>query len=87
MNYSQIAELLRAAGQGQTQPFMQNGASWNGNAYEEAKGRASSFYLMAEVFEKVGMLDSGDIKGCICPPTSEQTCKNQFCPRQSQAIK
>ena len=20
-------------------------------------------------------------QGCICPPTSEQTCKNPFCPR------
>jgi hypothetical protein len=19
--------------------------------------------------------------GCICPPTSEQTCRNPFCPR------
>lgn len=22
-------------------------------------------------------------RGCICPPTSEQTCKADFCPRQS----
>jgi hypothetical protein len=21
------------------------------------------------------------VQGCICPPTSEQTCKNPFCPR------
>ena len=20
-------------------------------------------------------------QGCICPPTSEQTCRNPFCPR------
>ena len=20
--------------------------------------------------------------GCICPPTSEQTCESQFCPRK-----
>lgn len=24
--------------------------------------------------------------GCICPPTSEQTCKGQFCPRKPLAI-
>lgn len=23
-------------------------------------------------------------QGCICPPTSEQTCQNDECPRQSQ---
>lgn len=22
-------------------------------------------------------------KGCICQPTSEQTCQNEFCPRKS----
>ena len=22
------------------------------------------------------------MKGCICPPTSEQTCKNLLCPRK-----
>lgn len=21
------------------------------------------------------------VQGCICPPTSEQTCRNTFCPR------
>ena len=21
-------------------------------------------------------------QGCICPPTSEQTCQNPFCPRK-----
>lgn len=21
--------------------------------------------------------------GCICPPTSEQTCENPYCPRQN----
>ena len=21
--------------------------------------------------------------GCICPPTSEQTCENQLCPRKA----
>lgn len=24
--------------------------------------------------------------GCICPPTSEQTCKSPFCPRQPLAV-
>ena len=22
-------------------------------------------------------------RGCICPPTSEQTCQSQFCPRKA----
>lgn len=22
--------------------------------------------------------------GCICPPTSEQTCRNELCPRKSR---
>ena len=22
-------------------------------------------------------------QGCICPPTSEQTCENPYCPRQN----
>ena len=22
-------------------------------------------------------------QGCICPPTSEQTCQNQLCPRKA----
>ena len=22
-------------------------------------------------------------KGCICPPTAEQTCENQLCPRKA----
>lgn len=25
---------------------------------------------------------SADANGCICPPTSERTCKNPKCPRQ-----
>lgn len=24
-------------------------------------------------------------RGCICPPTSEQTCKANFCPRKSSS--
>lgn len=24
-------------------------------------------------------------QGCICPPTSEQTCMNEYCPRKSKA--
>ncbi len=24
--------------------------------------------------------------GCICPPTSEQTCQNPVCPRQCPAV-
>lgn len=22
--------------------------------------------------------------GCVCPPTSEQTCMNEYCPRKSK---
>jgi len=25
----------------------------------------------------------GPARGCICPPTSEQTCQSQFCPRKA----
>lgn len=25
-------------------------------------------------------------QGCICPPTSEQTCQNQYCPRKPVLI-
>ena len=24
--------------------------------------------------------------GCICPPTSEQTCNGQFCPRRNHLV-
>ena len=25
----------------------------------------------------------GPIMGCVCPPTSEQTCQNPLCPRKN----
>ena len=25
-------------------------------------------------------------QGCICPPTSEQTCMNPMCPRKPQGV-
>ena len=24
--------------------------------------------------------------GCVCPPTSEQTCQNESCPRKTQFV-
>lgn len=26
---------------------------------------------------------TGEPRGCVCPPTSEQTCMSQFCPRKA----
>ena len=85
MKYQEIAELMRAAGQGQIEPFMRNGASWSGNAYEEARGRASSFTLMAVVFEKLALAESENHFGCICPPGANKDCQNPLCPRKAPA--
>jgi len=30
--------------------------------------------------------DFGPLRGCICPPTSEQTCHSPLCPRQGVKI-
>jgi hypothetical protein len=36
---------------------------------------------MEELRQKAASQSAG-AQGCICPPTSERTCKNPKCPRQ-----
>ena len=53
--------------------------------YERMLGRSSE---AAQTYTR-GKLYYGDEPlqsappGCICPPTSEQTCQNQLCPRKA----
>lgn len=39
---------------------------------------------------RTGALEAAEIRrpvGCICPPTSEQTCQSALCPRKGYGIK
>lgn len=42
---------------------------------------------LREMRERTGQREplrlSEPTRGCICPPTSEQTCQSQFCPRKA----
>ena len=60
--------------------------SWIGDPIPELS-RASQRppYSRLEAIGRPGADDRADQlppHGCICPPTSEQTCQGDFCPRQ-----
>ena len=37
--------------------------------------------VMSPPFGTIGIIHHTPV-GCVCPPTSEQTCQNSDCPRQ-----